>query len=494
MAVNQHLYTILGVPPNAKPDEIKRAYRDGAHRFHPDANAHPGAAIQFRDIANAYEILSDPDRRAAYDRQRRSIADRRPYLTVQVTPSRRTVARLEEPQVIYVLAEVTPGRPEAEPQDTVLNLTLVIDRSTSMRGARIEQVKAAAYHLIDNLNDDDIISIVSFADRAETIVRATTLAQSERQTLKALVRSMQPGGGTEIFKGLAAGMTEIRRRWKKQYVNHMVLLTDGQTYGDEEDCLQLAERARKQGITISGMGIGQDWNDRFIDELTARTGGTTTYIDSSKAVTRFLKDHVRNLGTAYAERLQLSIAPDADIIMESAFKITPSPMPLPLDVHPVPLGALEYNRPISVLIQLQIPPVAMNGPRPLARLDITGDIMSANLEKYKAIADVFIEVSDAAPAESPPPSILSALGKLTLYRMQEKAREAIERGDIEEATRKLENLATRLLAGGQTELGNAARNEAIRVARTSALSEAGSKVLKYGTRALLLPPPQDMDS
>lgn len=83
-------------------------------------------------------------------------------------------------------------------------------------------------------------------------------------------------------------------------------------------------------------------------------------------------------------------------------------------------------------------------------------------------------------------AILDALGKLTLHRMQQKAEEAVKRGDVREATRRLENLATRLLAAGHDELAQQAISEAQRVSSTSALSDEGQKRLKYGTRMLLL--------
>ncbi len=487
MEVGQNLYTILGVPPDASVEEIKKAYRIGARRFHPDANSHLGAAIQFREITAAYETLNDPRRRAEYDRALRRITDRRPYLTINVTPSRRTIAPLKEPQILYLLAEIKPGRPESHQQEAALNLGLVIDRSTSMKGARLERVKAAAHSIIDGLDPEDMLSIVTFSDRAEVVLPATLIGQSQRQTLKALVTTTQAGGGTAIFQGLAQGFNQVSRNLRRDQINHILLLTDGQTYGDEPECMDLAEQAAEKGITISGMGIGQEWNDVFIDALSARTGGTSAYIESSKAVTTFLEEHIRSLDNAYAERVNLSVAPDTEVVLENAFKITPRPMPISLDTQPIPLGALEIAYPLSVLFQVQLPPLETEGAFPLARLDVTGDIMAASLEGNKAIADVVIQVEPGAGPTSPPGSILNALGKLTLYRMQEKAQEALQRGDIQEATQKLENLATRLLAGGQTQLAEAARDEARRVATTHKLSEEGGKKLKYGTRALLLP-------
>jgi molecular chaperone DnaJ len=65
--VLENLYNILGVSPTATNDEIKKAYRSLAMRHHPDRNAHPGAENRFNAIKSAYELLSDPKQRAAYN-------------------------------------------------------------------------------------------------------------------------------------------------------------------------------------------------------------------------------------------------------------------------------------------------------------------------------------------------------------------------------------------------------------------------------------------
>lgn len=60
-------YNILGVSPTASTEEIKKAYRSLAMRHHPDRNAHPGAESRFNAIKTAYELLSDPQKRTAYN-------------------------------------------------------------------------------------------------------------------------------------------------------------------------------------------------------------------------------------------------------------------------------------------------------------------------------------------------------------------------------------------------------------------------------------------
>jgi Ca-activated chloride channel family protein len=494
MASNIDPYITLGIPKDASQEDIKSAYRRVARRLHPDVNQNnPGAAVQFQDITSAYELLMDDEQKRRYDNQfgRRTTGDTYNFV-LRVTPSKRGIIPLPEPQVIYLLAEIMPdprARDLEQKRESRLNLTLVLDHSNSMNGTRLDKVKVAAHQIIDQLTSDDILSIVSFNDRAEVIIAATPV--ENKSALKAKVSMMNASGGTEIFKGLSAGVEQNRRYLGPKLVNHVVLLTDGNTFGDHDQCIELARKASEQGISISAMGLGQEWNDEFLDELASTTGGTSSYINSASSVVRFLNDHVRNLSNAFAERVRISIAPDPDVKLESAFKLAPHPQPLVTNEGYIQLGSLQANRLISVLLQFQMPANMELGFRSIARLVAAGDILSNQQQHYQALSDISLEITDQPAPEDPPVAILDALGKLTLYRMQERAQEALASGDVREATRRLENLATRLLAIGEEDLAHQARAEARRVAHTSNLSDKGRKTLKYQTRYLLLGAPSE---
>lgn len=486
------LYSILGVPTSATGDEIKIAYRRIARRLHPDANpSNPGAAKQFQDITVAYEVLGDVSRRSSYDREMRSRKEPSGYnATFQVTPSKRVLTVLPEPQVIYLLAELYPDPRAIEKKkhnETRLNLSLVLDQSNSMNGNRLEKVKVAAHQIIDSLSEKDILSVVTFNDRATVVIPATYV--TDKTTLKAKISMMSASGGTEIFKGLDSGVRENHQYLGPKMVNHVILLTDGRTYGDQKECLQLAEDSAKHGIGISAMGLGNDWNDEFLDQLAAKTGGNSAYISTAGAVTKFLNEHVRNLSNAFAERVRLSIAPDPDCQLELAFKILPHPQPLELEQGELQLGSLQMNRPISVLMQLQMPGNMPVGFRSVTRLVARGDILDNQQQAFNAISDLSLEVTDQdVSMQDPPVAIMDALSKLTLYRLQERANDALDDGNIVEATRRLENLATRLLEMGHEELANQTLQEARRVAHTRGLSDGGRKTIKYQTRFLLANP------
>jgi len=189
-----------------------------------------------------------------------------------------------------------------------------------------------------------------------------------------------------------------------------------------------------------------------------------------------------------AKTLQIDGALGQQVDLRSAYRLLPEPMPLG-DSFPMTLGHLPRNGSIRLLLELVVHPLTGASELTLAHLNLRGDLVGADSETKTLPIDISLPVSSEADPQPPPQEISSALNMLTLYKMQEKARHEVELGQSAQAAKRLENLATQLLAAGERDLAKAALHEAVQLSRSKRFSTEGEKTLKYGTRALLLLPP-----
>jgi len=477
-------YAILGVSSFATPQEIKRAYHKLARRYHPDSREAQTPTRLFHQIQEAYSVLSDPAGRNAYDRQRDELGrGDETAMAWQVLLSRKTLYSKHEEQVFYALLEIGPAVALGD-ERIPLDLSVVIDRSTSMKGARIENVKEAARQIVDQLHDEDKLALVTFNDRAEVVMSGRV--GSTRAQAKAKITALRSEGGTELLQGIRFGLAEIGAYPGQDVVNHLILLTDGRTYGDDRACLAAADRAGKRGIGISTMGIGEDWNDDLLDEIASRSGGTSAYIASPSQVRTLLEKRIRSLGSVFATGLNLTVRSAAGVRVESAFQTSPSLERLHLSDGMTRLGALEIDAPRKVLLEIVVERRSP-GEHRLLQVELTADVPGLDLKSERLKRDIWCTFTEeeVSPREvKVPPAILNALSRTTLYRMQEQAWSALEEGQVDRATSQLEMVATRLLDLGEERLARAALLEAEHITKRGNPTAEGRKRIKYGTRSL----------
>lgn len=479
-------YVTLGVLRDATQEEIRRAYLEAAQRLHPDKNVAAGETEIFLSVQQAYEVLSNPKRRAQYGATlppEVPVANK--FIRHEVYYSRPSLVQIKEDQLLYILLEIEPSEKQSGSLPAPpLNLCLVLDRSTSMQGDKMDVLKATAVQLMRTLRPQDVLSIVSFSDRAEVVVPASI--NLDRRKQENSIQMMQTSGGTEIFQGLEAGMKEIRRTLDPSRVNHIILLTDGETYGDEQACLNLAEEAAQQNVGITGMGIGSEWNDIFLDALAGKTGGSSVYISEPRDIERFLVEKFKALTSTYADEVLLEFSEQEHIKLNFAFRLQPEGSQIEVR-SPMHLGPILRDTPLHILLELVVRPTALEN-HDVLLLDglLKASVVSQPLPvppiRFRLIRNVYPEPK----AEPPPTKVLKALSRLTLYRMQERAQVAASQGRHDEAARHLQNLATHLLSQGETGIAKTALLEAQNLENQRAWSESGSKDIKYKTRALLL--------
>lgn len=412
------------------------------------------------------------------------MAETEPPFELNIIASRNQMPALDTPQIVYLLVEILPPAESdtTEQNSLPLNLSLVIDRSTSMKGTRLNRVKKAAELIIDKMSNQDFVSIISYSDRAEVVVPSTLV--TDKLAIHSKLRSILASGGTEIYQGLSASWNEISKRPLDKYVNHIILLTDGHTYGDTEECLKLATDTASRGVGISAFGIGNEWNDEFLDDLVQPSGGQTGFISDPEQILHFLRQRIRGLGMIHAQNVRLKAVLPMGIAIRDAFKLSPFAQPVKFDKQQIPLGAIEGRASLSVLLEVSIEPQPM-GQTLTMPIEIRTFLPSDTKREITLKRNFKFWVSDAPPKERMPERIVRAVQILNMYRMNEQVWKDAENGDLAAATKRMEYLTSRLREAGFTKLAQKAQAETHRMNFTGQLSDEGRKQIRYGTRTIM---------
>jgi Ca-activated chloride channel homolog len=476
-------YDVLGVSRDAPPEDIRGAFFDAAKRLHPDANPDPSAREAFLIVQEAYEVLINPQKRAAYDSflpQNQVAAS----VAVNIKYSRSRLPCLDEAQLVYVLLELICTAEQTQINSPPVNICLVIDRSTSMKGERMDMVKANITHLIRQLKPNDYLSVVAYSDRAVVVIPTSTVVDPHR--LEHEVSLISTEGGTEMLQGLEAGISQLRAIRSKDIIRHLILLTDGHTYGDEEACLEIAQRAAQDGITISAMGIGHEWNDAFLDKMTGLCGGNALYASTPEDLFKYMEQKLTTIEKVYAKGVTFKFQNDERIQPRFIFRLYPEIAPLPV-TSPIYFGNLLYGRSLTVLFEFLVQKIQ----QPIDRLHLASGYLEMDVINQGGVLqflDIHRPAVENPEPELPPAPIVEAMSRLTLYRLQEKARVEVGQGEAVKASKHLQYLATHLLSNGNHELAHTVLMEAEHIRQSQRFSKDGDKRIKYGTRALLLPP------
>jgi Ca-activated chloride channel family protein len=483
MGVVADYYSLLNLPQDASHEEVRDAYFQAARKYHPDANPDPFVRERFIQIQQAYEVLSNPKQRAKYDL---ALVESfiLPDISIDIKNSRSIIPRLKEEQLFYSLIDIRCSSKYDPTKRAPFFLCMVVDTSTSMTGKRLELVKKNLINLMGELNPDDKICFVAFSDRAKVILEP--VQKSDIRNIDQYVHMFTPEGGTELYQGLLRGYRIIKEFGKNYISKHLVLMTDGHTYGDEEDALALSKEAEEQGIVINAFGFGDEWNDNFLDKLTSNTGGNAVYVRQADDLQNHLIKKIQVYGKLYANKIRYDFFKDSCVELKYAFRIHPDITPLQCSdgLH---FGNLQYNGNLKVFLEFAVKPILETK----KNLRVSSGRLRMNIANVDTAAQMFLKinvpVSEKKFSEAPPASIVEAMSKLMLYRMQEKARDEIKNGQIAEGTKHLQHLATHLLSQGNRELARTVLLEAEHINKNKSFSSEGDKRIKYATRSLLLP-------
>lgn len=402
--------------------------------------------------------------------------------------NRSGVQVLDQPQLVYVLTELFPGATMSDAR-LPLNFALVLDRSGSMAGEKLRTMKEAVKNIIDQLDPDDVVSIISFETRTQALVRSQPA--TDKAGLKRQVDKIKAGGGTNMATGLGEGLALVDQRHSEDRVSRIVLLTDGEATDDEDDSRRVADEAGAKGIPIIGLGFGKDWNEDFLFDLADRSiladpgsgAGMADYIPEPQDANKIFQEVYQSMQVV-AKDVTITIRMVQGLEARRVWQVAPMIKDMGRGVIQgrailLPLGQLEKTG-TAYLVEVMLPPRPVGAVR-IAQTDITYSVPDLGMQRQAV--DLIINFSqDPAVYNQINGHVMNIVEKVQAFKLQTQALNEAEMGNVGGATQKLRQAVTILLSQGETGLADQMRQEADRLEQAGQISSEGKKTIKLTSR------------
>jgi len=399
---------------------------------------------------------------------------------------------LGQPQLLYATFEARPGA-GGPPVRLPLNFSLVLDRSGSMSGPKIKQLREAVRTMIGRLEPTDTVSVIVFNAHTDVVIPAT--AAHNKAALAERVGKLEAGGGTTMAPAMRAGLAEIAKHLSPSVASRLIVLTDGQTTREEE-CRDEADRVAAAGVPLIALGLGSDWNEDLLLDLAQRTGELgDAYLIRQPDDVGPIFDQVFTQMKVVAQELAFRLLLVQGVEARRVWQVTPL-------IKDITFGAVRGRTVVfglpelaesgaGFLVELLVPP-RNPGQYRFAQAELTYQVAGAGAAQTARV-DLTAEVTtDPNLSRQVNGRVMNIVEKVTAFKLQKQALDDAARHDVANATRKLRAAHTMLLEQGETELAQNALAEAQRLESGQQLSSEGRKTIKLSSsKTVRLTPPDE---
>lgn len=228
-------------------------------------------------------------------------------LQLQLVPDRSVLVK-DSPQEVVVKIDLTAVAEKKKHHRTPLNLAVVLDKSGSMTGAKLEKTKQAAMQVVDRLTPDDVFSMVIFSDDVQVLVPAQHV--QDKDALKEKIESIEAEGSTALYAGVQAGADQLDEFLSDKRINRVILLSDGLANvgpSTPQDLRRLGSRLAERGISVTTIGVGDDYNEDLMAGLAEASDANYYYVSDTEKLPAIFAHELGELLTVTARGVRIEI-------------------------------------------------------------------------------------------------------------------------------------------------------------------------------------------
>lgn len=361
-------------------------------------------------------------------------------MPLHATPDRRLVrSGVHSTRYVRILltAPEAPRRTERLP----LDLGLVVDRSGSMSGPKLELARLAAHRATDLLGPGDRLALVDYDDEVRVLAEGQLVADDHRTRLHRAIDQVEAGGSTNLSGGWLTGCEEVARGQRPDAVARTILLSDGLANVGITDPAALEHHAgqlRTRGVVTSTIGIGADFDERLMEGMARAGGGNFYYLERAEQIPDFLASELGDALEVVARDARLIVTADPGLRVESLDdRRTERRGP----VTEIALHDLVSRQRLELVLKVTFPHDAPHGVTQLSLGLTDRDGALAN-----AMERVRWEYADHAANDAQPRDVEVDRAVASRYaaRAREAAAECNRRGDLVGAQEVLRRTASRI--------------------------------------------------
>jgi Ca-activated chloride channel homolog len=339
-------------------------------------------------------------------------------------------------QTSYIRVGLTGIPINSTGRRTPVNIAIVLDKSGSMTGEKLRKAKDAALASIDRLGPNDIVSVIAYDQTVDVLVPATKV--SDRQLLRAAIERLSAGGSTALFAGVSKGAAEVRKFHDRQRVNRIILLSDGQANvgpSSPADLGNLGASLIKEGISVTTLGLGLDYNEDLMTQLARKSDGNHYFIENST-------DLARQFGYEFDDVLSV-VAQEVTVNISCAQGVRPVRV-LGREADITGQTATTYvnqvygNQEKYVLLEVEVPAEQAGTERNLANVNVSYvNMASKSPDKISRVASTRFTGSASLVESNTNPSVMASAVEQIAVERNKQAVALRDQGKIEEARKVL---------------------------------------------------------